>query len=161
MLLSLSPRHSPGYLRLCYIRKPGPGALKTSENFRYSGDSEETIPNPASSQAPWEISTSSKIKNSIAMLFQRRKTPLNTKHRIQQVPWSMEKNCPFRYSRYCHQMSPNFQMKLMQTPRPLHQQGLMLLETPARTEGIALLPVLSIFYMETISVPKYVHLIFS
>lgn len=34
----------------CYIREPGTGTLKTSEKLRISGDSEETIPKPASSQ---------------------------------------------------------------------------------------------------------------
>lgn len=125
------------------------------------GDSEEMIPDPDSSQAHWEISTISKIKNSVVRLLRRRKTPLNMKHRIPLILWSMKKNCPFRCSRYCHQISPKFQMKLIQTPRLLHQQGLMLLEAPVRTLGIALLPVLSIFYMEIISVSKSVYLIFS
>lgn len=70
---------------------------------------------PASSQVHWEISTISKIKNSIVMLLQRRKTSLNMKHRIPLILWSMKKNCPFRCSRYCHQISPKFQMKLIQT----------------------------------------------
>lgn len=76
-------------------------------------------------------------------------------------PVVSEEEFPIQVQQILSPMSPNFQMILMQTPRPLHQQGLMLLETPVTTVGIALLPLLSIFYMETISVSKAVLLMFS